>query len=72
LTKEARMSDEYVSVDDAAAELGVSRATLWKWIKLRELETFRVLGDRRTLVRRADVARLREPVPSSVAKKLAA
>ena len=66
------MSKDYLSVDDAAAELGVSRATLYKWIKRHEIGTFRLLGDRRTLMRRADVEKLKEPMPIEDAKKAAA
>lgn len=66
------MSNGYLSVDEAAAELGVSRATVYKWIKRQEIGTFRIVGDRRTLLRRADVEKLKEPVPMSEAKKSAA
>jgi excisionase family DNA binding protein len=59
-------------VNEAAAELGVSRATLWKWLKRHKVGTFRLLGDRRTLVRRADVERLKVPIPIEEAKKAAA
>jgi excisionase family DNA binding protein len=55
--------DAYLAIEDAATELGVSRPTMWRWIKRRELPTFRFLGERRTFVRRADLARLREPIP---------
>ncbi len=66
------MAQEYLSVDEAATELGVSRATLYKWIKRNEIGTFRIVGDRRTLMRRADVEKLKEPVPIGEAKKSAA
>ncbi len=71
-TEVIAVSQEYMSVDEAAAELGISRATVWKWLRRHEVKTFRVLGDRRTLVRRADVEQLREPIPIEQAKKLAA
>ena len=63
------MSEEYLSVDEAAAELGIARATAWKWIRRHEIPTFRVLGDRRTLIRRTDLATLRKPVPIDASKK---
>jgi excisionase family DNA binding protein len=63
------LSEEYVSVDEAAVELGISRSTVWKWLRRHEIPTFRVLGDRRTLMRRSDVAKLREPIPIAMAKK---
>jgi excisionase family DNA binding protein len=66
------MSKDYLSVDEAAGELGVSRATLWKWLKRHNIGTFRLLGNRRTLVRRADVEKLKEPMPIEDAKKAAA
>ena len=66
------MSKDYLSADEAAAELGVSRATLWKWLKRREMGTFRLVGDRRTLMRRADIEKLKEPMPTEDAKKAAA
>lgn len=66
------MSEDYVSVDEAATELTVSRGTLWKWIRRQELPTFRFLGERRTFIRRADVDRLRGPIPVDPAKKVAA
>jgi excisionase family DNA binding protein len=66
------VGQDYLSVDEAAADLGVSRATLYKWIKRNDIGTFRIVGDRRTLVRRADVEKLKEPVPIGEAKKSAA
>jgi excisionase family DNA binding protein len=64
--------DEMIAIDDAAAELNVSRATIWNWIRRYELPTFRRPGERRTLLRRADVARLREPIPVDRTKKAVA
>ena len=66
------MSQDYLSVDQAAEELGVSRATIWKWIRRSETPTFRVLGDRRTMVRRTDVDAMRQPILIEPAKKYAA
>jgi len=63
---------DYVTVDEAAATLGVSRATVWNWIRRYEIPTFRRPGERRTLLRCADVARLAQPVPTEEAKKAAA
>ena len=64
--------EELIAVDEAAEELGVSRATVWNWIRRYELPTYRRPGERRTLLRRADVARLAEPMPADLAKKAAA
>jgi len=66
------MAENYESVDEAAAEIGVNRVTVWKWIRQHDLPTFRFLGDRRTFLRREDVRRLREPIPVERSKKLAA
>ena len=66
------MGQDFLSVDEAAAEVGISRVTLYKWIKRNDIGTFRIVGDRRTLMRRADVDRLKEPVPIGEAKKAAA
>ena len=64
--------EELIAVDEAAERLGVRRATVWKWVRRYELPTYRRPGERRTLLRRADVARLAEPVPTEEAKKAAA
>lgn len=66
------INDEYVSVDDAASEFDVSRGTVWRWVRLHDLPTFRFFGERRTFLRRSDLARLREPIPVERAKKVAA
>ena len=62
------MDARFVAVDDAARALGVSRATVWNWIRRYGLETFRLPGERRTLLRREDVARLAEPVPAAAVR----
>ena len=56
-------AEEYIDTIQAAAELGVSRATIWNLIKRHEIARFRRPGEARTLIRRADVERLREPIP---------
>lgn len=66
------MVDQLVAVDEAAVALGVSRATVWNWVRRYELQTFRVPGERRTLLKRSDVERLRQPIPVEEAKKAAA
>ena len=70
--EEAGVDENYLSVDAAAAELGVNRVTVWKWVRRYELPTFRFLGDRKTYLRRDDVQRLREPIPIRETKKLVA
>ena len=66
------MDSTYISVDDAAADIGVSRATVWKWIKRYDLPTFRFLGDRKTFVQKADIERLKQPIEIDPTKKCAA
>lgn len=66
------MTDEYLSVDEAAKEMEVSRATMWKWVKRHELATFRFMGDRKTFLQREDMAKLKEPVRVDFQTKQAA
>jgi predicted DNA-binding protein (UPF0251 family) len=59
------MSEQkYISINEAAASVPVARGTLWRWVKATNTPTFRVLGDRRTLIRVEDLERLREPAPA--------
>ncbi len=53
----------YVALDDAAKELGISRALLWRLVKQRGITRYKQPGERRTLMKRADMVGLREPVP---------
>jgi hypothetical protein len=57
------MAEEYVDTYKAAEELGMSRATLWRLLRERDIERFRIPGDRRALIRRRDLETLRQPVP---------
>ena len=54
---------ELISIDDAAVEIGWAKPTVWKWVRIKQIPTFRVPGERRTMIRRADLATLREPIP---------
>lgn len=63
------MSEEYIAVDHAAVKSSVSRATMWKWIKRHEMATFRFMGDRKTYIRRDDLAKLSEPIQVDFQKK---
>jgi excisionase family DNA binding protein len=63
------MPNDYLSIDDMTKELGISRSTAWKWIRDGELPTYRFVGDRKTYVKRSDLAKLREPIPIRDAKK---
>ena len=56
------MSEEYVDLYQAAEELGVTRQTLYRLMKEREIPRFRRPGNIRTMMRRGDLEQLREPV----------
>lgn len=66
------MNPEYLTVKDAAAHMGIGISTLWKWLKLHEVQTYRFMGDRKTYVRVPDLERLREPLPVGFQTKKAA
>lgn len=67
------MADEYVTMGEAQELLGVSRFKLWQLVKEGVLPTFTSPLDRRQkLIRRDDLDRLRQPVPSVSTKKAAA
>jgi len=57
------MPDEMVSHTDAAAELGVSVPTFYRWLKTRKIQTYRRVGDRHGYVRRSDLAQIRDWYP---------
>ena len=52
---------EIVSVDEAARVLGLSRTTIFKFMREGKLARYRREGDRRTLVDQEELARLVEP-----------
>jgi excisionase family DNA binding protein len=66
------MPENFLTVDEAAKELGVHRVTMWQEVSRLDLPTFRFFGERKTFLRREDVDRLREPIPIERAKKVAA
>lgn len=47
----------HLSLDQLAAEAGVGRATVWRWIEQDNLTTYKLPRDRRTYVERSDVLR---------------
>ncbi len=58
------MSDEeFIDTYAAAEEIGVSRATIWNLIRRHQVERFRLPGELRTVIRRSDLAKLRQPIP---------
>lgn len=50
--------DDYLSVDEVAAEAGYSRRQVFRWIREARLVPVKVAGDRRTMLKRADVLQL--------------
>ncbi len=55
---------EYYTVPEAARELRVSQATVWRWIKARRLRAYRV-GPRRIRIRKQDLGAVVRPVERS-------
>jgi excisionase family DNA binding protein len=67
------MSEEYMTLTEAAAALGISRATIWRRIQAGEIAAFQSQQDRRQrLVRRSDVERMLKPTAIEPGKELAA
>lgn len=65
------MADEFITLQEAEAILGVSRFTIWRLIKDGELTAYQAPADRRRkLVRREDVEAL--ATPREISPKLAA
>ena len=52
----------YVTVKEAATELGVSEATMWNLLKRHEIDRYRLPGYRETRITRGDLERLRQPI----------
>jgi hypothetical protein len=57
------MAEEFIDTYAAAEELKMSRATLWRVMRERDIQRFKIPGDRRSLIRRTDLEALRQPVP---------
>lgn len=57
------MDEEYVDTYRAAEELGISRATVWNLIRRYQIERFRFPGELRTVIRRRDLEKMRQPIP---------
>ena len=51
------------SLDDAARQSGVSRSTLFRWMRAGLLRPYRILGDPKTYVDLDEIRKLREPRP---------
>ena len=57
------IDEEFIDTYDAATEIGVSRATIWNLIRRHNIERFRLPGELRTVIRRTDLEKLRQPIP---------
>jgi excisionase family DNA binding protein len=56
--------DDYLTLQEAADLLGVSRWTIWRRVRAGELQAYTARVDRRTrLVKRADAEALMHPQP---------
>lgn len=54
---------EYLSVEEAAKELGLGQSTVWLLLKRSDLSRFRIPGHgKRTFIRREDLPRLKAPI----------
>jgi len=52
---------DIISVDEAARALGLSRTTVFKFLRQGKLARYRREGDKRTLVDRQELTQLVEP-----------
>jgi len=58
------MPGEYLTLNEAAELMNVSRATLWRRMRQGELQTYQSAQDRRVrLVKRSEVEELMRPRP---------
>jgi excisionase family DNA binding protein len=57
------MKDQYLSVDEMQRLYSVSRSTAWRWIREAGIPTYRFVGDRKTYIKREDLALLDQPIP---------
>lgn len=56
--------EEYVTVADAAQLLNLGESTVWLLLKRSDIQRYRIPGQgKRTYLRRADLPKLREPIP---------
>ena len=60
---------EYLDLYEAAAELGISMATMWSLLKQHNIVRYKLPGKRRAMIRRSDVEQLRQPIPWGESKR---
>ena len=67
------MPNEYLTLNEAAEELGVSRVTLWRRAQKGQVDLYQSEQDQRIrLVKRSDIERMKQPVKIDPSKKAAA
>lgn len=64
------MTEEWMSIDEAAAYLNVGRRAIHKYIQQGKLPAFKTLVGRRTLLRREEVKALLVPRPLQIPSRL--
>ncbi len=52
---------DLVALQDAARDLGINPATLYRYLKAGRLQSYEIAFDRRTFLDRGDLERLRRP-----------
>ena len=58
------MTNDFLTLPEAAELVGVSRATMWRRLKQDEIQTYQSQQDRRVrLVKRSDIEDLLQPRP---------
>jgi len=55
--------EEYLTIEEAAAELKVARATIFKLLRDHDIVRYQVPGVRKVYIKRADMLELRKPIP---------
>lgn len=62
-TSAGRIPAGYLTIDQAVDETGVSRESMFRWIKRRELRSYKVGGIRNTLLKRDELLARIGPTP---------
>ncbi len=63
MNSDEQNKDEWIDLYAAAEELGVTRQTLYRMLDQFKVERFRRMGQRRAVIKRAELARMKEPIP---------
>ncbi len=58
------MSEDYLDIAQAAAELGLGQSTVWLLLKRSNVPRYRIPGHgKKTFIRRNDLPQLKQPIP---------